>query len=130
MGSVESRIGLVGGRIGSVGIEYGVPIADFSREAAPREAGTGSAGDQKEGVDRQDGSNLSMAVGCLCLHRTWKLLALRAPSGRKIAGGRTRSCNCGRKGSKSLVGGAKEMILLWVILLHPARWQRASIYWG
>jgi hypothetical protein len=38
---------------------------------ALREAGTGSAGDQKvEGLVQQDGSNLTRAVECLCLYRT------------------------------------------------------------
>lgn len=93
MGSVESRIGPVEGRIGSVGIDSEVPIGDSSRGVAPREGGTGSGGDQKEGGDRQDGSNLSMAVACLCLHRT-------------------RSCSLGHTAASSLVAEGEHLGLL------------------
>jgi len=41
-----------------------------SEEVTLKEAGTGSAGGREAGVDRQDGSNLTRAVGCSCLRRT------------------------------------------------------------
>lgn len=55
-------------------------LADPSEEVNLKEAGTGSAGGREAGVDRQDGSNLTRAVGCSCLRRTWKSLAFRVSS--------------------------------------------------
>lgn len=104
------------------------PTADSSREATSREAGIGSVGDRGvEGVDQQDGSNLTWAVGHSCLHRTYKPPRFRISSKREITGGYTKSCSCGREGSKSLVRRTKGITLLCVILLYPARWQRARI---
>jgi len=105
VGSVaEDRTGSVINRTGPE-----TPTADSSREVAPGEAGTDSVGDQGvEDVDQRDGSNLSLAVGYLCLHRTWKLLESRVSSKREIAGGHTRSCSCGRKRDKPLAGRARR----------------------
>lgn len=64
--------------IGSVvdRIDLEVPIADSSREVvAPGEADIDLVGDREVAVaDQQGGSNLLLAVGLLCLHRTWKSL--------------------------------------------------------
>ena len=51
------------------------------------EAGTDSVGGREVGVSRQDGTNLTRAVGYLCLRRTWRSLAFRVSSKREIAGG-------------------------------------------
>ena len=54
---------------GQIGSE--VPIVDSPQEIVPREAGTGSVEDwEVEGVDRQDGSSLVLAVEHLCQCRT------------------------------------------------------------
>lgn len=68
-------------------IDSGIPnLADPSEEVALRGAGTDSAGGREVGVDQQDGSNLTRAVGYLCLRRTWKSLAIRVSSKREVAG--------------------------------------------
>ena len=90
-----------------------VPTGDPSQKATPKEADAGSAEDQEaEGVNQQDGSSSSLVVEQLCLRRTWKSLAFRVSSKQGIVGKRTKSCSCGRKESKYLVGSTKEIILL------------------
>jgi hypothetical protein len=76
----------------------------FGVGVAPKEADTGMAGGQVEGMGQQDESSLVRAVGYLCLYRTWKPAALRLPSKSEIASEHTMSCSCEKKMSKSLVG--------------------------
>jgi hypothetical protein len=45
-------------------------FADPSGRADSREAGTGLEEDRGVEVGQQDGTNLTMVVGCLCLHKT------------------------------------------------------------
>ena len=90
-----------------------IPIGDSSQKVTPREADAGPVeGQEVEGVNQRDGSSSSLAVEHLCLRRTWKLLAFRVSSKQGIVGKRTKSCSCGGKGSKYLVGRTKEIILL------------------
>jgi len=107
--------------VGHIGSE--VPMAGCCQEEAAREADTGSAGDREvEGLDQQDGSKLTRAVGYLCLRRTWKSLLFRVSSKREIAGEYTKFCSCGGELCKPLVVTRKKITLLCVILLRPAWW--------
>jgi len=80
---VVCHIGSVTDRIDS---EVPSP-ADPSEGVVLKEAGTGSAGGREAGAGQQDGSNLTRAVGCLCLRRTWKSPSFRVSSKWGVAGG-------------------------------------------
>jgi hypothetical protein len=79
------EVGQIGSAMGRIDSE--IPsLADPSEEVLLREAGTDSAGGRGAGVDQQDGSSLTRAVGYLCLRKTWKSLAFRVSSKREVAG--------------------------------------------
>lgn len=125
---IRPTIVVAGGPIVLVVGHIGSAMDHIDSELAPG-TGTGSVGDREvAGVDQQDGSRLKRAVGYLCSRKTCKSLGFKVSSKREIVGEYTKSCSCERKVCKSLVVRWKKISLLCVILLHPARWQRTTVY--